>query len=1158
MANVNSACLLKRLVSAALLSLAIVFSWLLCAPFVAAQQGAVGTIVGSITDPSGSAVPGASVTATNEGTQFSRAVVTDNKGTYQIPLLNPGSYTVRAEKQGFATAVSKQVVVQVNQSTRADFQVKLGTVTETVEVKSEVPLLQTTNATVGHVISTQTVSTLPLNGRDFLSLATLTPGAAVQEGNSGRTAQTGKYAGANQPVIAGNRQDSSTITLDGFLDARPYDVTPVVRPTIDAIQEFKIEDSNFTAEEGRNPAAVTIVTKSGTNALHGAAWDFLRNDVFDARQYFDKTVAPLRRNQFGALLSGPVVIPHIYNGKNKTFFMFDWESARFRIGTTESGNYLNPAFLRGDFSSLTDTLGNKIQLYNPFTTNAATGQRQPFVNNQIPLNLFDPVALKMAQMFEATPNTPGFPNTVATIVSPEDNNQYTGRIDHQFGKNSLMGRFSYVHDNEHDISLQPWGGQYGINTDIQTGIRWTRAIRPTLLNEARIGFLTGRTYLEQEAVQANKNLNAESGIKNITFFPPFSYSVPLVSCVGSLYSCPAGGQSFKEISNVLEYGDTLTWVHGSHNTAFGTTIYRSRNVWASGGATGNYVFNGQYTAQQGPGFVAVPGTGDSVADFLLGQTVFAGVTSAGGNGDYLDTYYSIFAQDGWRVTPNLTLNLGVNWQYSGPYMEKYGRETFPDFSAQAKSMGGRQLNNCNPQYAYNPVYNPGNNFGTIIDPALCIKDFGKGAREYYDFQPRLGLAYRVRANTVVRTGFGLFFNNPQWASEMAGMSGDPPFPLFASLNSTTFTTSQYPLDALFPPFSQMTAQTTGRDVGPTLLGRRMPYTYEWNLSVQHEFTANNLLELGYIGSASHHLQILDPINQAVPDRPGVTTPVVSRLPYPNFGGIGGLAVLLRGGNANYNAGFVQFQRRFSRGISALANFTWAHDLGWNGEQNFYVAGGPSTPIQNANCLPCDYGNIPQDVPYRFSVSGTYQLPFGHGKPFLSQGIGAAIFGGWQLNGIGSFQSGVPISCFDTRDTANVGFSGRCNYAPGRSGQIPSQNFQSTGFAFDPSAFALRPQGDEFGNSGPNVLRTGKVNNIDLSLFKDFPLGEAKTLQFRAEFFNAFNITQFITPVNSITDPNFGKYVPSPTTGIGGLNPSGLTAPSVAPAREIQLALKLVF
>jgi hypothetical protein len=1141
----------------------ILFVAMLCAPHLHGQ-GTAGSITGSVTDPAGAMVPSATVTATNQGTQASRSAESDSKGSYLIPLLTPGTYSVKAEKTGFASAESSGVIVQVSQSTLIDFQFRLGTVGETVSVASSAPLLETGNSTVGQVIGTQPTTALPLNGRDFLSLAVLTPGAVTQIGNSARLAQTGSYAGNNEPVIAGNRQGSATLTLDGFLDQRPYDLTPAIRPSIDALQEFKIESSNLTAGKGRNPVLVEIVTKSGTNSLHGAAWDFLRNNALDARQYFDTQIPPLHRNQFGAVLGGPVLIPHLYDGKDKTFFLFNWESSRYSVGQTASGTFMPTAFLSGDFSSLQNGQGQHIQLYDPATTDPTTGLRQAFVNNQIPLSRLDPVGLKMATEFRATPNSAGFPNTVGVLISPENNDQYTGHLDQIFGPHSIMLRGSDVQDTQHNVSLQPFGGQYVLNTDIDAGGRWTYAIRPNLLNQARIGWLFSQTLLEEEAVQANKNLNAESGIQNITFFPQFSYSVPLVGCTGSIYSCPSGGQSFKEISHVMEYGDTLTYSHGAHTSAFGFTIYRSDNIWASGGATGNYTFNGTYTAQQGAGFAAVPGTGDATADFLLGQTISAGLTSAGGNGDYLDTYYSIFGQDEWRATPKLTLNLGVNWQYSGPYIEKYGRETFFDYSAEGEAIGGRQLNNCQigfkgrngipANYAYNPVYNPGNNFGTVLNPSLCITDLGKGAREYGDFQPRLGAAYRAQASTVLRGGFGLFFDNPQWASEMAGMSGDPPFPLFASLNSLSFTTSQYPLDQLFPPFNDLTAQTTGRDVGPPLLGRRLPYTYEWTVSIQQELGSANVFEVGYIGSASRHLQILNPINQARPDLPGVTTPIVSRLPFPNFGGIGGIEQQERVGNQYYEGGYARFERRFTNGLSLLASYTLSRDKGWNGEQNEYVTGGPSVPIQNTNCLRCSYGLVPEDVRNRLVGTGSYDLPFGRGRDYLSgaQGIQQAVVGGWQLNVIGTLQSGVPLTCFDSNDTANVGFGGQCNYAPGYNGPPPQEKFQKTGFAFNPAYFVPKAVGQEFGDTPPNILRTGRTNNIDLSIFKNFLFAERVNLQFRAEFFNAFNITQFVAPDNEIRDPTFGKYVPSPQTI--GVNAS----PSVAAARQIQLALKLTF
>ena len=385
-------------------------------------------------------------------------------------------------------------------------------------------------------------------------------------------------------------------------------------------------------------------------------------------------------------------------------------------------------------------------------------------------------------------------------------------------------------------------------------------------------------------------------------------------------------------------------------------------------------------------------------------------------------------------------------------------------------------------------------------------------------------------------------------------AGDPPFPLFASLDSLSFISTQYPLDQLFPPFSSLTAQTTGRDVGPPLLGRRLPYTYEWNLNVQREIGTANVVEIGYMSSSSHHLQILNPINQATLDPPGVTTPIVSRLPYPNFGGLGGIQLQQRIGNTYYWALYARFERRFTNGFSFLGAYTFSHDVGWNGESNQYVAGGPAVPIQNTNCLRCSYGNLTEDVRHRLVVTGSYQLPFGRGKTYLedAHGIEQVAVGGWQLNTIATFQSGVPLTCFDSNDSANVGFGGQCNYAPGHNGPPGQSNFQSTGFAFNPTFFAPKAVGQEFGNTGVNILRTGRTNNIDLSLFKDFRFAERMNLQFRAEFFNAFNITQFIAPINQIQSPNFGKYTPAPQTI--GVN----TAPSVAAARQIQLALKLTF
>jgi hypothetical protein len=1135
--------------------------WAICMALLVSAvvwgQTTSGTVVGTVTDQTGAHVPGAKVTAMNEGTSISTSVLTDANGDYSIPLLNPGLYSIRAEKQGFKTSVASRIVVQVAQSTNVNFRLSVGALTQSVQVTAVAPLLQTANATVGQVINNKVILELPLNGRDFLALAVLSPGAITQENNAARAGNTSSYAAMNEPSVAGQRQDATSILLDGFMDTRPIDMTPAVRPTIDALQEFKIQDSDFTAESGRNPALVEIVTKSGTNAMHGDLWEFFRNNALDARNFFDTTIAPLRRNQFGAEVGGPVVIPKVFNGKNKTFFMFDWELSRFEIGSTNSFEAITPAMMQGDLSNLLPD-----QLYNPATTNLTTGVRQPFPGNIIPQSDLDPVAQKMMHMFEPTPTNPtAVPNTIGTLISPENTDQYTARVDDTFGKNSITVPFSWVRDDVFSPTLQPWNNEYQINTDVLAGMRWTISISPTMVNQARVGFLTSRTFLEQQAAAENQNLNALSGVANMTFWSPFSYAEPNVGCgesvagVSQIYGCPSGPQSFKSISNVMEYGDDFTDLHGSHTLKFGFDILRSRNVWESGGATGNYSFNGTYTAQFLPGFAGyVPGTGNGIADFMLGQTIFGGITanlsgihanSGSGNGDYFDTFYSLYAQDQWRVGPKLTVNYGLNWEYTGPYIEKYGRMSFPDLSAASKAMGGRQLNTCRNDAPYNPVYNPGSNFGRITNPSLCITNPGEGAREHHDLQPRLGLAYHLRPNTVLRAGGGLFYNNPEVEAEMAGMSGDPPFPAFFSLNSTSLASSQYPLDTLFPPLSSMVAQTTGRIAGPTLLGRVMPYTWEWNLTVQHEFTPNTIFEIGYMGSASHYLESQTPINQAAPNAPGTITPIVSRLPWPNYGGVGGLSLYEHIGNGNYNAGFVELNKRFSHGLDLLVSDTWSHDLASAGEAIGYV--GPTMPwnsVQNYNCIECSYGNAPEDTPNRFVVSAVYVLPFGPGQAFLSSKGGAIgqLIGGWQLNLLGTDQAGQPLTCLDPTDSADVGFGGNCNYAPGHGTPPPQESFQKTGFAFDTSYFRPKLAGQEFGNTGNGILWSGPIHDVDFSLIKNFALTENKALQFRAEFFNLFNTTQFTTPDTSVVSPTFGQYLPG----------------SANPAREIQLALKFIF
>jgi len=1092
-----------------------------------------GTILGTVRDSTGAVVPGATVTVTNQMTNISRTVETSSSGIYEVGFLEPGRYTVTAERAGFKKAISIDNVVQVTESVRIDLGLALGNVTQQVQVTSVAPMLETTSNTLGQVINSKAIVDLPLNGRNYLQLALLSPGVAVRSLLSVETSAQGPYAGGNIPTIAGNRAESLETTLDGVSNSDPYRQTPAVKPSIDALSEFKIQTSNMTAEFGRSAAQITAQTKSGGNAFHGTGFEFVRNDIFDTRRYFDSAIPPYRQNQFGGVVSGPIV-------KNRTFFLFNYEGMRVRQGVTTTEEYPPAALLSGDFSDYRDSAGNVIPIYDPATTDPVTGQRQQFPGNIIPRGRMSRVYSDLVKYFP-TVTGPG-PYQVTQAVSDSTGiNGWTARIDHQFSaKDNLMGRFSREDDNIISPYLKPLDGTVFDDWNINLGISEVHTVSPGLINEFRFGFLRARTLSANQGALGPDVLDT-LGLVNVPPHTAEMNSIPYVVLTGgpwNYYTFGNGGGVVGPLDNTFQFIDNLSYTRGRHTFVWGTDIRRVRFYVFNAGAPANFFYNQDYTAQLTPGFQPVADTGDPLADFMLGQTQSTVWDNAIGVGDYRETSWEFFMSDQWKASDHLTVNWGLRYEYNGPFIEKYGRMAFLDL---ADYGAGRLLTPCTDKsIPYDPIINPGPK-----DPSACVNPGGK--RNKKSFAPRLGLAYRVGQKAVVRFGWGVYYDTYEVHPIINGAT-NPPFIANEDLVASSNLSSNIPTDQLFPPIVVgQTAPGTALVAGITL-NRGQPYVQQYNASFGYQLSPSLLIESGYMGSSGRHLSMLRNINQANLDPPGVVTSIQSRRPYPLLGSD---TTEDWGTDSEYDGLYVKVEKRYSHGLQFLSSYTFQPlDRDQNSSTLDLYLGG-SLMAQNDRDWRAEWGTSGNDVKNRFVVGLTYELPIGKGKQFGSSigGVGDKLIGGWQIEALPSFQSGLPFTITDIADESNTGevVSGRADFAQGKSGPAPNMNFRKTGLAFDPTYFTHRSFGT-FGNTPRNLMRGGGINNFDLALLKTTKLNEKVGAQLRFEFFNAFNHAQFAVPIHDINFPGFGGYAANTAFG----------EPGIRDPREIQFGLKVLF
>jgi hypothetical protein len=1033
-------------------------------------------------------VPNATVRVTNSGTGVARDVTTDSQGNFAARSLVPGTYSVEVTAPSFQKQVQSNIKLNVGGSVTLDFHLTVGQVSEQIQVNAEAVLLQTNESNVGTVIENAQVVELPLNGRNFNDLTRLTPGAVRGTSAGAETIQGETFA------VTGDRSDNAYYSLDGMYNNGTFFKTAAIHPSVEAIQEFKIQ-TNTNAQYGAAAGAnINVMIKSGTNAFHGSLYEFLRNDKLDSRLYFATGKPSYRQNQFGFTVGGPVLIPKLYNGRNRTFWFFNYEGNRIREGNSSFQTIPTPAMLGGDLSkTLTGTPAP--QVYNPYTGRVVNGEvvRDPFPGNIIPANLIKPYSTAYANLWFPTNLIPGTTNNfINTNPTSRNDDQVNARIDQKISeKNNLFGRFSWADLSLLDIAGPPTAFQTTFNKYVGAVANDTHLFSPTTILNIRFGYL--RANLGQGPAEHFIQVYRDAGLTNTPLnFRDFDYPINF-SISG--YSGPNLGNLVNGPDFTYQGSISLNKIYGRNTFTFGYDYTRLRIFHDSVFSTFNY----DNVATADPQNVS--NTGQAMASFLLGLPSTANRIVGQTDLDLRQNLHHIYIQDDIKATSRLTLNLGLRWEYD--QWPHHIRGRLSGFDTLTGQFFWASTNPVNGQ--------PANVRPQIADP------------RYRNFAPRVGLAYRLTDKTTIRSAYGIFYNsNFSW--EWSDSRGGWPFSVSDNVTGLNIGTTVTPTEALFQSFDPkavvpQTQHTVSRDV-------KTPYMQNWNFGIERQLAQDMLIELNYQGSKGTHLGSFLSTNDPPPG-PGDPDP---RRPFPTAGSISELKHIA---TSKYNALTAKFEKRFSRGFSLLGSYAYSHSTDLNSEF------GGSSPQNNA-CIKCDLGNSGFDQRHVANVSYIYVVPaFSGWNRFLR-----TVVGGWEIAGITTMESGRVYNIGINFDNANVGARGNFQRPDLVGDPFPSgfaQTFGPGGLYFDPSAFQVAPR-YQFGNLGRNAFHGPAFFNTDAGLFKNFKLPrEGMRLQFRSEFFNAFNNVNFSNPNGTLGDPNFGQITDTQNR-----------------ARQIQFGLKLVY
>ncbi len=1033
-----------------------------------------GSIEGVVRDSSKAVAAGIGVTVTNIGNNVVYHATTDDTGVYFVRDLPAGDYRLEINASGFKKFLADHIVVQVNETNRVDASLEVGNVTESVDVSTALSTVDTHTVALTQVIDQQRIENLPLNGRNATQLMQLVAGVQYDQQNSNVTSGT-TYPGVFPVSVNGGRDNTTNYILDGAQNNDHYSNAPNPFPDPDALEEFSVMTNTFSAEYGRNVGGiVNAVTKSGTNQLHGSAFEYIRNADVNAANYFaplnpdgSKQNDGLKRNQYGVTVGGPVIIPKIYNGKDRTFFFFSYQGTPTRVTPTTVQQVVPTNAQRaGDFSAL------GTQLHDPFNNGA------PYPNNQIPTSEFNPVSVASLNTFIPAP-PPGQDTISFGIPNNLNDNQFLVRADQVLSdKHRFMARFftskatqpGFLSPTDYFATLP---GAFWTNTTVVGSD--TYEFTPSLLNQFLFSF--NRTNNINTPIYPAKGV-AELGADYYNDnMPEIYYDV--------------GGYFLLDTSDTngffrqqYEYTDTVRWTKGKHSLGFGVDVGNG-----VGNIDNNYRANGYFSFDS-----SAPFTGDALADFLVGK--FSNLEQ--GVGEYKNTifnYFSLFVTDSFRIKPRLTLDLGLRWDPFFPYTDANGKIV--------AWRPGQQ----------STVY-PNAPEGILFagDPGLPAGGYNKA---WLNFGPRVGFAWDVRGNgtTALRAGYGIYYDTPNTISTNS-QADQAPFGTVVNVSGDAQNSLSVPYAGTTNPFPA--SRNPPHDVTFVLpdvayaftKGMRNAQLQSWNLTVEQQLPLQFVARMAYAGSKGTYLPNLPEGNAAV-YAPGATTSTTDqRRPlYPNFGSV---ELVEANGNSTYNALQLTLQRRFLNGFSVLANYTWSKSIDQT-SQNKQTGETATDPFD----LNFDRGVSDFNHAQVFSLSGLWQIPYSPQNRFLRE-----VAGGWQLSAIVSLMTGEPFSVYSSVDNSFSGvgsdradITGNPNLPGGRSTAARAAEY------LNPAVFTENAVGT-FGDTGRNAYFGPGFSSVDSALQKEFKPVERLAIQFRFEAFNTFNRTNLENPTNSVQSPNF--------------------------------------
>ncbi len=1036
----------------------------ICGGVSAFAQTNTGRITGTVSDTTGAVIPGVEVTVRNPATGLSRNTITNESGNYQVPLLPPAQYEVQVALAGFSTEVRSGITINVDAVVRVDFSLKVGNAAEKIEVVADAPLVQNETATLGQVIDSQKMTNIPLNARHFMALTVLSTGV-LPDVQGGDRQSPSFYAN-------GVSRNKNNFLFDGVDNNDTGNAQLVIIPSVDAIEEFKLSTSAYGAELGRASGGVlNVQTKSGTNDYHITAFEFLRNNALDARNFFAPVKQPYHRNQFGTVVSGPIK-------KDKAFFLFNYEGNRIRRTDTALAKVPTAKERAGDFS---ETAG---QLIDPLNG-------QPFAGNIIPLNRINTVTKAIGD-FYPSPNRPlsGGSNYVSNARAIRNFDIYTGRVDyHVSDKQSLFGRFTwqdtYEIQTNFDTSatLPRQGNTFFQPLGRNAAFSDTYVISPRAVNEFRVGFnrLLGGIFDETYGTDYAKQFGV-FGVQSSYFPNPVRFGWPRATVTGFSSIGTTGFSAQDRKDNTWHWYDMLALTRGNHQMKVGgelRTYYI--NIFIDSQPNGSFSFDGSYS-----------GIGNGFADMLLGYPSRTNRTVGNSYTHNRSRAFSAFFQDDWKATPQLTLNLGVRYEMQTRAINVLkgndaNMAVFDPITRQILISG-----RSGPQTFTEPVtgkvvtLNGGLDFG--YPDGLYENDLN-------NYAPRFGFAYSPKfMRTVIRGGYGIFFE-PEIAAKNHG-NRDSAYPY--NLPQTYTAARGIPNITMYDPFP------AGVNAANTITAiandpkQKDGYVQQWNLTLQTPLGHNMALETAYVGTKGTKLTSSRPINQ-----PAVGTTSVRPIP-----GWSNITQNERANLSAYHSFQAKLERRFSAGITAIASYTWSHSIDC------------CSGIRDPYNLRWERSTSSFDVRHRQVNSFSYDLPFGSNRHFLASASGpfAKIVSGWQIAGIATFSTGNPFTPSVSGDVSLIGAgSARANRVA--DGNLPRGERSALKW-FDTSAFT-RPTTGTFGNGGQNTVYAPGINNLDLTFTKNTKIGENHRVEFRTELFNSLNHAQFLLPNSVLNSGQFG-------------------------------------